>query len=306
MSFPSDIKGCMKDCILAILWPRQAIKDFFRDNGCSADDLKRGLGNRDNETRSSIVDDMFAYLSSKPDSGLGQFRTMLQVLLTWSHFDPYYFETLKKLDRSVALKRIEHLRQLQEIRDAALKQERERRLAGQMATQKARVNCAALKTEFLALFAGSDLPQKRGYKLESILADLARLSSLETTEPFRVSGEQIDGAFKFDGEHYLLEAKWHARGMSNEPVYQFVGKIEGKMYGRGVFVSVHGFSPNVVGDLVKGKAIKTVLADAEDLVFILEERLNFSEMIDAKVRAAQTKGLVYVNPLTGRSKQPKD
>ena len=90
--------------------------------------------------------------------------------------------------------------------------------------------------------------------------------------------------------------------MSNEPVYKFVGKIEGKMYGRGVFVSIHGFSNHVVSDLVKGKAIKTVLADAEDLVLVLEERLTFAEMIDAKVRAAQTKGLVYVNPLAGKPK----
>jgi hypothetical protein len=62
-----------------------------------------------------------------------------------------------------------------------------------------------------------------------------------------VQGEQIDGAVKFEGEHYLLEAKWHDKSAANEPVYQFAGKVEGKMYGRGIFVSVHGFSNEVVG-----------------------------------------------------------
>ena len=50
-------------------------------------------------------------------------RLLSWVLVKWSHFDPYYFDNLKKLDRSDAQKQIEHLRQLKEIRDAAIKQE---------------------------------------------------------------------------------------------------------------------------------------------------------------------------------------
>jgi hypothetical protein len=59
---------------------------------------------------------MFAHLSKKPDQGLGQFRAMLQMLITWSHFDPYYFDKLKKLNRGDAERAISHLKQLQEIR----------------------------------------------------------------------------------------------------------------------------------------------------------------------------------------------
>jgi len=122
------------------------------------------------------------------------------------------------------------------------------------------------------------------------------------TEPFKVIGEQIDGAIKFDGEHYLIEAKWQETAASNEPVYQFVGKVEGKMYGRGLFVSVHGFTENVVQSVGRGKALRTVFVDGEDLVFVVEEQLSFSDMVDKKVKAAQTKGLIYVNPLSGKSK----
>ncbi len=49
--------------------------------------------------------------------------------------------------------------------------------------------------------------QKRGYELEKILLELSKTSGLEVTEPFRVNGEQIDGSIKFDGEHYIIEAK---------------------------------------------------------------------------------------------------
>ena len=86
-------------------------------------------------------------------------------------------------------------------------------------------------------------------------------------------------------------------------MYQFVSKIEGKMYGRGLFVSVHGFSNNVIKTIVVGKAIKTIFVDGEDLVLVLEGHLSFRDMIDKKVKAAQTKGLVYIQPITGAEKQ---
>jgi hypothetical protein len=159
-----------------------------------------------------------------------------------------------------------------------------------------------VRDAFLALYSSTDDAQKRGYSLEGILADLARIDGLHVTDSFRVNGEQIDGAVKFDGEHYLIEAKWQDKAASNEPLYQFAGKIEGKMYGRGLFVSVHGFSEDVVGSLTLGKAIKTVLVDGEDLTLVIEEQLSFSQLIDAKVKAAQTKGLIYVHPITGKSK----
>ena len=122
------------------------------------------------------------------------------------------------------------------------------------------------------------------------------------TEPFKVNGEQIDGAVKYDGEHYLIEAKWQDKVASNEPVYQFVGKVEGKMYGRGLFVSINGFSDHVVTSVVAGKAIKTIFVDGEDLVLVLEGHLSFTQMLDRKVKAAQTKGLIYVHPISGSSK----
>jgi hypothetical protein len=54
---------------------------------------------------------------------------------------------------------------------------------------------------------------------------------------------------------------------------------------------------------VIGKAIKTIFVDGEDLVLVLEGHLSFRNMIDKKVKAAQTKGLVYVHPISGADKQ---
>ena len=35
MRFPADIQGCMKDCILALIWPREEIVPFFQPTGAS-------------------------------------------------------------------------------------------------------------------------------------------------------------------------------------------------------------------------------------------------------------------------------
>jgi len=294
----------MKDCILSLFWPRKDIVGFFETHGCTKDEVGRlQIEGESALKRHEIIDMLFNTLAARPDNGLGSFRAMLQSLLNWSHFDPYYFDKLKKLDRAAALKALEHLRQLQEIRDAKIKTDRERRAAQDAERQQATASLGELRAEYLDLLANKTSRQQRGYALERILAELARISRLEATEAFRVNGEQVDGAVKFDGEHYLIEAKWQERSASNEAVYQFAGKVAGKLYGRGLFVSVNGFSPEVIRSLVMGKEIQTLFVDGEDLILVLEGHLTLREMIDRKVKAAQTKGLIYVHPISGAEKK---
>lgn len=301
MTFPSDIKGCMRDCILSIMWAKKDIYSFFENNGCTKSDLK-SICNFKEMTRLTIVDNMFKHLSDRTDGGLGAFRAMMKSLLEWSHFDPYYFDKLQKLDRDTAHKNIEHLKQLQEIRDAKIKADRIRREQLHKKQQQSTNTLEELKNNFLNLYQGKTNLQKRGYELEKIISQLALISKLEVTDSFRVAGEQIDGAVKYDGDHYLIEAKWQDKASSNESVYQFVGKVEGKMYGRGIFVSINGFSDYVVQNILIGKAIRTIFVDGEDLILVLENHLNFRELIDKKVKAAQTKGQIYINPLSEKSK----
>ena len=97
-------------------------------------------------------------------------------------------------------------------------------------------------------------------------------------------------ALVYLGEHYVIEAKWQEKSASNEPVYQFAGKVSGKLHGRGLFISVNGFSTDVIRSLVMGKEIQTLFVDGEDLILVLEGHLTLREMIDRKVKAAQTKG----------------
>lgn len=301
MTFPADIKLAMRDCILKLLWPKGDIVRFFENNSCTKSDLSV-IADYKNMHRYEIIDAMFHYLSGKSDEGLGQFRSMLQSLIVWSHYDPYYFDTLKKLNKSDAERAVTHLKQLQEIRDHKIKEQRKERERKDYEAAAPKVSLSDLKVKFIDLLQGKVTGAKRGYLLEEILRDLAVVNRLETTESFRVNGEQIDGSVKFDGEHYILEAKWQDKAAANESLYQFAGKVEGKMYGRGFFVSIHGFSDAVINSLVIGKAVKTVLIDGADLVLVMEGFLTFAEMLDRKIKAAQTKGLIYIDPIKNQPK----
>ena len=107
----------------------QGNRRFFEKHGCTKAEISSLQIEGENALkRHEVIDTLFNALAARPDNGLGSFRGMLQSLLTWSHFDPYYFDKLRKLDRSVATRNLDHLRQLQEIRNAKIKSDRERRV----------------------------------------------------------------------------------------------------------------------------------------------------------------------------------
>lgn len=302
MPFPHDILVCMRSCVLSVIWPKKDIVTLFQRCGCTAADLKSVQNfKEDNLSRTAIVDKVFEALEKRNDEGIGQFRALMQVLIDWSTFDSYYFDELKKLDRAAAERNLTHLRQLQELRDAKIKQQKADAARAEQASSEIRRTIAETKSKFLSLFGSADT-QRRGYDFEAVLRELARSSGLEVTDAFRTTGEQIDGAVKYEGEHYLVEAKWRDKQSCNEPLYQFAMKVEGKMYGRGIFVSINGFSEEAVKSLLKGKALRTILVDGGDITYVVEEYLSFASMIDRKVKAAQTRGEIYVDPMTGKPK----
>jgi hypothetical protein len=301
--FPKDITDAMRACILAIFWPKKDIVAFFKNNGCTSADLQKVNQHIHELSRAEIIDSVFASLYERSDGGIGQFRAMLKTLIEWSYFDPYYFDKLGKLSEDDAKRKITHLRQLQEIRDAKIKAQREMAAArAREVAERAKANSLnELRDEFLELFREGN-HQQRGYKFEQFLRRLALHAGLSVTEPFRIAGEQIDGAIKFDGEHYLVEAKWHDKLIASNALYQFAYKVEGKMYGRGFFISVNGFSTESVEALIKGKSLNTILIDGADLMMAVEGRMPFANILDVKVKAAQTSGLIYFDPINNRSK----
>ncbi|MCT4620787.1 MAG: restriction endonuclease [Marinisporobacter sp.] len=174
--------------------------------------------------------------------------------------------------------------------------------------KSAKSNLDVLKKMFINLYQGKSPDGKninnkeRGYHFEKFITELVRSNNIEVTESFKIKGEQIDGSLKYDGEHYLLEMKWHDNRSSTEPLYKFAHKVEGKMYGRGIFISVNGFSSDSVNALKLGKTTKTILIDGQDIFIVLEGLYTFQELLNEKIKAAQTRGNIYIDIVTKSEK----
>jgi hypothetical protein len=88
--------------------------------------------------------------------------------------------------------------------------------------------------------------QARDYALEKFLNGLFALFDIDAKSPFRISGEQIDGAFTFEGE-FLLEAKWQDAKTPVADLDSFAGKVGRKLDNKlGRFLSMNGFQDSAI------------------------------------------------------------
>ncbi len=97
------------------------------------------------------------------------------------------------------------------------------------------------------------------------------------------------------GRILLLEAKWTKDSLPASSIYQFRGKIEGKLVGTvGVFISMSGFSADAIDALVAGKVINTVLFDGNDVRAVAADQVDFAVALDGKLRAAAESGTPFL------------
>lgn len=295
MAVQKNFRDLLKDTILALYYRKVDVVDFLKSCSCPAS-LFKDFDDLSQVTKANIIDQVFSSLNAQADGGEAIFASIAHQLASFVHFDGYWFKR-GELDAKAARERVDYLnlvleKKRRENAEMAAQREQESKKARSQATLE------ELREEFVSLFFKTNrvTPQERGYRLEKLLIKLGEHFNLEMTEPFKIVGEQIDGALKYEGEHYLLEAKWHDKPSACEALYKFAHKIQGKMYGRGIFLSISGYSDEVVKALVVGKAIRTILMDAEDLLKVLEGYWTLPFVLDRKIKAAQLRGQIYVSP----------
>lgn len=150
-----------------------------------------------------------------------------------------------------------------------------------------------LQAELLALV--NYPPQQRGYKFEAWLKDLFDCYQLAPRSAFRLAGEQIDGSFEFQGQSYLVEAKWQNAQTSISDLLTFAGKVEGKaVWARGLFVSNSGFTADGLDAFSRGRRTNIVAMDGLDLSDMLARSIPFSDVMSRKVRAATETNRAFV------------
>ena len=162
-----------------------------------------------------------------------------------------------------------------------------------MQTNAVQQRLEAFKVEFFQL-VGSDNPQQRGFSLEKVIRGLFDLFDLDPKASFKIAGEQIDGAFSFEGTDYLLEAKWQKEPVPAKDLDGLAGKLSRKLENTlGLFLSINGFSEDAIKTHASGRRLM-ILMDGSDLMAVLEGRLDLVQLLLRKRRHAAKTGNIYL------------
>lgn len=135
--------------------------------------------------------------------------------------------------------------------------------------------------------------QERGYAFEKLFVELMKISGIPVEEPFKIIGEQIDGAIKYGGHFYLLELKWTKSKSAHKEISSLYLKVEGKMEVRGIFISMNGYSSEIIQSLPIGKKLKTLLLDGNHFSNVIFGLYTFQELLEHSLSQASLKGDIY-------------
>lgn len=150
-----------------------------------------------------------------------------------------------------------------------------------------------INSEFIVLLTEENT-QKRGYRLEKVLKELFELFDLDPKASFRIAGEQIDGAFTFEGTDYLLEAKWQKAPVDAKELDSLAGKLSRKLENTlGLFLSINGYSEDAVKAHSSGRRL-LILMDGSDLMAVIEGRIDLVQLLLRKRRKAAETGNIYL------------
>lgn len=142
-------------------------------------------------------------------------------------------------------------------------------------------------------FGVSDVHQ-RGIAFESLLHDIFDLFDLAPRGSFRRIGEQIDGAFVLNGEHFLLEAKWQQEPVNLGDLRDLDGAVGTSLETTlGLFVSVMGFAPTAIKGYTEGNRPRILCMDGSDLSFVLEGRIDLCDLLERKKQIAVQKRIIF-------------
>jgi hypothetical protein len=150
-----------------------------------------------------------------------------------------------------------------------------------------------LHATFGKWFGVSDAHQ-RGFEFEGLLHDLFDLFDLAPRGSFRRTGEQIDGAFVLNGEHFLLEAKWQQEPVNLGDLRDLDGAVNTSLETTlGLFVSVMGFAPKGIEAYTQGNRPRILCMDGSDLSFVLEGRIDLCDLLERKKQIAVQKRVIF-------------
>ncbi len=288
--------SALKEALTVIYWTKKDLRSYI--NNCIEHKSIIPLIDWENQCKYDIVCELVDKMADKPEIFQQDLLNLINYTASMSNFDHLKRwedgeNKARKAHEKVKLLRLQsngYFEQMKENEEAVNK--RKIYASKLRNTKDFNKRLADMRSEFIELVK-NEYPQKRGFALEGFLNRLFELFDLQPKQSFRISGEQIDGAFTYDGTDYLIEAKWQSDPIDMSDLYTFDGKIDTKLKNTlGLFLSIGGFSESVYSQ--NGKIKSMILFDGQDLMQILEERIALTEMILIKRKhASQTGEIIY-------------
>jgi hypothetical protein len=160
-------------------------------------------------------------------------------------------------------------------------------------TQPTVQSLQSMRLKFIELFSETN-SQKRGFQFEVFLNDFFSHHGLNPKSSFRVMGEQIDGSFEWQGNTFVVEARWRTLPANTADMLVLRGKAEKSDWTRGLFISINGFSDMTNQTLAIGKKANLIAMSGQDLILILENRMTLIDALNAKLRHTGETAEAYI------------
>lgn len=227
-------------------------------------------------------------LGKRPDSPV-VLRSLIEIAAHWTsfHLADDEFAARAVVQKARELLGTIELMEAREAEQRALAQKEER-----ARIHRERADVLTKQRELLLLMfdelSRTEDHQHRGYLLQDLLNRLFDLNGLPVVRPFtrNQGAEQIDGAFKLEGWHYLVECRWREKLANIRELDGLKGQVDrsGKQ-SMGLFLSVNGWSENVPPLLKQNPQKSVLLMDGYDLRCILAGEIDLHDFLVAKVAA---------------------
>jgi hypothetical protein len=226
-------------------------------------------------------------------------RALIEIASRWSNF---HLADNEFAARATVQKAREFLGVLETMEAWEAKQRELARKQELARMERERVELIAKQSELLLMMfddlSKSDDPHRRGYLLQDLLNRTFDLHQIPLTKPFtrNEGAEQIDGAFKMEGWHYLVECRWRQKLANIRELDGFKGQVDrsGKPT-MGLFLSINGWSEHVPRVLKQNPEKSIILMDGYDLRTVLTGQVDLHAFLLAKVAKLSLDGEPFLS-----------
>ncbi len=289
----ADARRLALEAIATLAYVKRSAADLLlRPGGVPEALIRRFLNERDTATHSPLTKRQGGAIILDELARQGKDRAVIHKLIEiTARWDGFHLAQDEYKARAVVQKAREITGVLAEAN--AREQAAQARAAQEREVRQRQEKEATLRQQSALLLAQFDAsnngePHERGYLLQDLLNRLFDLHQFPVAKAFQrnAGGEQIDGAFSMGGWHYIVECRWWNRLADIRQLDGLAGQIARS--GRqtmGLFLSINGWSDNVVPLMKQNPEKSILLMEGFDLRTVLTQAADLRGLLKAKVAA---------------------